>query len=219
MFKVLDKQDVSYMDQILFDENNLIRVLPSCELLKLPPEHIMIWGNLNGVYTFPTTELIDFLKEKIDAKNTIEICAGNGCIGRALGITSTDSYMQTRPEIIAFYKSVGQKPIQPPIDVQKFEATEAIKLYNPKTVVASYATQISKKDDYQNSSQFGVDEETIMSNVETYIHIGNSSTHATKRIVRKYYHDLFRFPWLVTRSVNPQENEIRIFRNEQKYAK
>jgi len=219
MFKVLDKQDVSYMDQILFDENGLIRVLPSADLLRLPQEHIMIWGNLNGVYTYPTKELIDWLKEKIDPKNTIEICSGNGAIGRALNIVSTDSYIQTEPKIVAFYKSLGQFPISPPKDVQKFEATKAVDFYNPKTVIASYATQISKEDSVENTSFFGVDEDYILSNAETYIHIGNSTTHGTKRIAKDYYNDLFRFPWLVTRSVNPEENEIRIFRNEKKYAK
>ena len=219
MFKRLEKQDVSYMDSILFDENKMLRVVPSSELLKLPREHIMIWGNLNGVYTFPTKELIDWLKEKIGDKKAIEICAGNGSIGRALGLISTDSYIQTTPEMVAFYKSIGQHPIFPKEDVEKIDAVNAVKKHNPELVVASYATQVTKDGDQTDTSIFGVDEEFIMSEVKEYIHIGNFSTHGRKRIIQKYYNDVFKFPWLVTRSILPEQNEIRIFRNEMKNAK
>lgn len=212
---IMQDEDVSYMDKLLLDSNGMLQPVAAKELLRLPPTHLMIWGNRNGVYTFATHELIDWIREKINGRKAIEICAGNGVIGRALGITSTDSYIQTTPEMIAYYELMGnQKPIFPPPDVLKFEANEAVDHFQPEVVVGCYVTQKYLPGDEGppkiGSSYYGTDELLVLPKIKTYINVGNFSTHKDKRI-RQQPHTVYKFPWICTRSGQPEENEIVVW--------
>jgi len=162
--------------------------------------------------------LIGWLREQIGGRQAIEICAGQGTIGRSLGIVATDSYIQTDPGMMAYYRLLGQHPISPPPDVYKFEANEAVDHFKPQVVVAAYSTQKYIPGDEGppkiGSSLYGVDELTMLPKIETYINIGNDMTHGDKRL-RRQPHDFFRFEWLFTRSSEPQGNHIIIWNNYQ----
>ena len=210
--QVLPNEDVDYIDDILLI-NGILQVVSAATLAELNQIHLVIWGNKRGVYCFPTIELIEWLKEKIAGRKAIEICSGTGAIGRALGIVSTDSYIQTTPEMIAYYRLAGQIPIFPPIDVKKFEANEAVDYYKPQVVLGSYITQKFLPGDEQTktgSSVYGVDELAMLPKIETYIAVGNSSTHGDKRLL-KLPHERFCFPWIYTRSLKPELNEIVVW--------
>lgn len=212
--QILPYENVDYLDNLLLN-NGLLQVLPASTLQAIPQVHLSIWGNKRGVYCFPTVELIGWLKEQISDRSTIEICSGNGAIGRALGVKSTDSYVQTLPEMIAYYALCGQQPIFPPEDVLKFEANEAVDYFKPAVVFGSYITQkyLSGDEDAQpkiSSSVYGVDELSLLPKVETYIAIGNKTSHGDKRI-RKFAHKSYQFPWLFTRSLKTDENEISVW--------
>lgn len=211
---VVQNEDVSYMDKLLLDSKGMLQPVAAKELLELPPTHLMIWGNKNGVYTFPTHELIDWIREKINGRKAIEICAGNGVIGRSLGITSTDSYIQTTPEMVFYYKAINQVPIFPPCDVLKFEANEAVDHFKPEVVVGCYVTQKYLYGDEGPpkiaSSFCGTDELLMLSKIKTYIFVGNFSTHKDKRI-RSQPHTVYKFPWICTRAGRPEENEIVVW--------
>ena len=157
---------------------------------------------------------IDWLKEQVAGRSAIEICSGTGVIGRAMGIISTDSHIQSSPQMIAYYATIGQMPTFPPEDVLKFEANEAVDYFKPSVVLGSYITQKYLPGDEVEpkvgSSFYGVDELALLPKVETYIAIGNKSTHGDKRI-RKLPHTSYQFPWLFTRSVKPEENEISVW--------
>jgi len=211
---ILPNENVDYLDD-LFLVNGLLQVLPASVLAAIPQLHLSIWGNKRGVYCFPSTELIEWLREQVAGRSAIEICSGTGVIGRALGITSTDSYIQTTPEMIAYYALYNQKPIFPPQDVHKFEANEAVDNFKPAVVLGSYITQKYLPGDEDavpkiGSSFYGVDELALLPKVETYIAIGNKTSHGDKRI-RKFPHTTHQFPWLFTRSVKPEENEISVW--------
>lgn len=211
-YKVIDNENVDYLDPILV-KDGLFSVVDYSVLKDIPQKHLTIWGNKNGIYCFPTTELIDWLKEKIGNQSAIEICSGTGVIGRALGITRTDSYIQTSPEMIALYTTYGQKPIFPPDDVLKFEANEAVDRFKPKVVIGSYVTQRAipgDSDEGIGSSIYGTDELSLLKKVETYITIGNDISHGDKRI-RKFSHTIYRFPWILTRSLEPNKNFISVW--------
>lgn len=219
MFKgvsILHNHDIDYLDPILMDEaTGLLKVVDAAILKNIDPEHLVVWGNKRGIYTYPTTELISFIEAKIGSRKAIEICSGNGVIGRALGIVRTDSYIQTTPEMIAYYTVLGQKPILPPQDVYKYEANEAVDHFRPQVVVACYATQkYLPGDEYQpkkiGSSIYGVDELSMLPKIETYINIGTDTSHGDKRIC-KFKHEIYRFDWLFTRSANQKENHICIW--------
>lgn len=213
--QILKNEDVSYMDKILLSSDGLLQPVNSSELIGLPPSHLMIWGNKNGVYTYPTIELIDWIKNQINGRSAIEICSGTGVIGRALKIPFTDSYIQTTPEMILWYLASHQKPIFPAPDVHKFEANEAVDYFKPEVVVGCYVTQKYLTGDEGppliGSSLNGVDELQMLPKIKTYINIGNYSTHKDKRIRIKYKHKVYKFPWLLTRSVMPADNEIVVW--------
>lgn len=210
---VLPNEDVSYMNELMFDSEGKLKAVPAKELASLPPIHLMIWGNKNGVYTYPTQELIDWLRDRIAGRSAIEIGAGLGGIGRALGITMTDSHVQTTPVMLAYYRAMGQVPIQPPDDVLKFEANEAIDHFKPEVVVGCYITQKylpGDEDTKTGSSVYGVDELVMLPKIKTYLNIGNSSVHHDKRI-RNLPHTVYQFDWLFTRSTDPDKNEIVVW--------
>lgn len=210
----LPNVDVKYLDAVFFDRRGNIRILPHSEVARIPIEHIQVWCVLNAVYTLPTQELIDWLQQQVNERKAIEICAGNGSIGRALGIPRTDSYCQTSlPELRMYYAAFGQKVTEPPKDVEKFEALDAIAHYHPKVVISSFGTQIYMPGDeiqQVGSNVYGVDELKIISVVNCYIHIGNDGPHKDKRIY-KFNHRKLRFPWLVTRAQNQDLNNISIW--------
>lgn len=154
---ILPNENVDYLDDLLLN-NGLVQVVPAIVLSAIPPVHLSIWGNKTGVYCLPTVELIDWLRNKIAGRSAIEICSGNGAIGRALGIPRTDSYNQTTPQMLAYYTLYNQTPIFPPEDVQKFEANEAVDHFKPEVVVGSYVTQkyIPSDEGVVGSSLFGI---------------------------------------------------------------
>jgi hypothetical protein len=213
---ILDNVDTDYLDSILI-ENGLLRPVPANLLESIPTNHIIIWCNKNGIYCLPTVELLEWLKEQIGESNAIEICSGNGCIGRSLNITRTDSYIQTTAEMIMLYQSIGQKPILPPPDVLRFEANEAVDHFKPDVVLGSFITQKFCDGDTEariGSSVYGVDELTLIKKVKTYIAIGNDAVHGTKRI-NSFPHSTYRFPWIYTRCMNQNLNNIKVWKNEQ----
>jgi cephalosporin hydroxylase len=156
----------------------------------------------------PTEELIDFLHYQLTYP-AIEIGAGTGAIARALKIPATDSHMQERPEIKAYYESMGQPVIKYPIDVIKMDAETALKHYKPNTVVGAYITH---KYNGVSGNMYGVVEGKILAAKCKYILIGNDTIHHDKPIL-KYDHKTLRFDWLVTRS-QKEFNYIKIWQKE-----
>lgn len=202
-----------YLDSVLNPGGKL--PLFSAEFYRpIPTMDLIKWAYANAVYCFPTIELIDFLKNQIGENSAIEVGSGNNGLCDHLGIIGTDSYMQRRPEIMFLYHNMmGQRTTNPPSNVQKLEAKEAVDKHKPHTVVASWLTQIYKQDEDEKvgSSIEGADEEYIIDNVSCYILIGNRKVHGDKRIL-KLPHEEISPSWLVSRSQFPTENVIYIWR-------
>jgi hypothetical protein len=210
---VVPNADVRYLDRVLLGPDGILRTLPASELGKIPQVHLSIWAGEKGIYCFPSTEMIEWLRDKVGGRSAIEICAGFGVIGRSLGIPMTDSYMQTSTDMVLYYKSLGQVPISPPQDVLKFEANEAVDHFRPDVVVAAYATQKYLPGDEVagiGSSIYGVDELSLLPKVKTYITIGNDVSHGDKRI-RRFPHTVHRFDWLFSRSVFSGKNHVVVW--------
>ncbi len=165
-----------------------------------------------GIYCLPTIELIDWLKKEINSKRTIEVGAGNGCLGRSLQIKMTDSYQQTKPEVVLLYQILKQTPVKYGKDVKKINGLSAVKKYKPKVVVATWITnRWDHSMEYGNID--GIDETKLISKVKKYIHIGNIDTHGTKKALRKP-HKKYQFPWLYSRSMNKKGNIIYVWDNK-----
>lgn len=148
------------------------------------------FGHEKGIYSFPTIEGVAFIKEIIAGREqaALEIGAGNGCWGKALGIRSTDSYLQRRPDVAAQYAKLRQPAASYGPHVEKLEAIKAIRKYRPKIVVASWVTQKFRADRFcMRGNADGVDELRLLELVDEYILIGNTMQHSDKMIIEDVF--------------------------------
>lgn len=202
--------DVTYLDDLLLDAaSGRIKILPASVYAGIDPTHLVVWGTAHARYTFPTKELIDWLRTVIAGRKAIEVGAGNGDLGYHLGIPRSDNYSQQIPHIRAYYELLRQVPTRPSADVERMDAVAAIHKYNPRVVVGRWITQKYKEGD-KNANIYGPEEEEILGLTECYIHIGNEVSHGDKRI-RSHPHRALRFDWLVTKSVLPEANVIYVW--------
>lgn len=209
--EILRADDPDYLDKTLLDESGQVRILPSSVIRVLDQDHLRLWLHKRGVYQLPTTELIDWLGDRIAGRKAIEIGSGNGAIGRALGITRTDNFCQTWPDVKLQYAMTGQPTVGYGRDVIRLAAAEALAIYRPQVVVACWVTHLYREEEnWRAGNTYGVDEEALLdSGIETYVHVGATTSHDKKRILERA-HEEFRFDWLCGRG-KPQDRVIWVW--------
>jgi hypothetical protein len=176
-----------------------VRVLSAKDLLKIPEDHFRFWCHKQAIYAYPTSELIGWLQEQIGEHSAIEIGAGNGAIGRALGIPITDSRMQEWPDVKAHYALSRQPTVNYGSDIQEFDASSAVEHFKPDVVIGSWITHLYHPDEHhRGGNMYGVDEVALFERVKKYVHIGATSSHSKKRILKEP-HQVYRFDWLLGR--------------------
>lgn len=195
--QVLPNRDVSYLDAQLLDSEGHPQVLPARVYAVIDWVDLRIWTHKNAVYGLITTELIDYLKRLIGDRSAIEIGAGNGALGRALGIPMTDSWIQARSDVALLYHVQGQPTIQYGADVEKLEALDAIRKHKPQVVVGSWLTQFSRGD--KPGSMYGIEEEKLLTLVETYAMFGSIRNHQHKVICHQP-HGVIQESWMWSRA-------------------
>jgi hypothetical protein len=90
----------------------------------------------------------------------------------------------------------------------------AVEKYRPQVVVACWVTHIfNEKHPERSGNAYGVDEEKLLSMVDTYIFIGNEEVHRNKPLWMKR-HTTYTFPWLYSRAMNPTPNFIAIWNRQ-----
>jgi hypothetical protein len=211
---VMKPQDISGLEQ-LFKGGELM-VVPTSFYRSFTQEQIACFGHTHALYCLPTVELIEWLRAEIGERSAIEIGAGQGAIGRALGIPRTDSRIQERPDVALYYEIMGQPTTACPPDVETLEALAAVEKYRPQVVIGSWITQkymVGPKM-RQNSSVYGPDEEEILERVELYIHIGHKAAHGDKRIINRLLTEHPAPSWYVSRSLEQSGNVVQIFRGK-----
>jgi len=216
-FHLIPDADIRPIDALMLRPDGQLNVVPAWKLQEFPHTDLQVWCVKRGVYQFPTEELLNWLSERIAGRKAIEICAGNGVLGRELGIASTDSYLHTKPEIIAYYELMRQAPCKPGPDVHQFEANQAVSRFKPDVVIGAWVTQRWQSGDQYGSAE-GVDEIKLAERVSTYIHIGHDSTHADKRIMQRP-HELLRPEWLVSRGTDQSLNHVAAWGQSDSEAK
>lgn len=75
-----------------------------------------------ATFVAPTEELVDWLDKAIGEESAIEICCGNGWIGRELDIPITDAKVHERPDVKLMYAMMNNPRIHYPADVRQLEA-------------------------------------------------------------------------------------------------
>lgn len=210
--------DAKYLDEMEQMEKDLL--LPNGKLKLVSSSHydkynfpsLRVFCHVKARYGLPTIEVIEFLKELIDGRPTIEIGAGYGDFGYHLGIPTTDSKIQVRPDIKAQYEAMDQPIIEYPEDVEELEALDAIKKYKPQVVFASWVTQWvdHNKTPAKVGSLHGIREDKLLDLVDTYILLGNLDQHGDKDIIRKK-HLAIENPHIRSRSNNFEGNRIFVW--------
>ena len=205
----IEKCDLTDLESQVFDNEKKLIIKPYAFWKGRDMNERRYFMYLHGIYVLPTAELIEWLRSMIIG-NTIEIGAGNGSIARTLSIPITDSRMQESPEIKFIYQMGGQPPIVYHNDIEKLDAIEAVRKYEPDTVIGAFITH---KFDPKigNGNAFGVDEIKMLHKIKRrYINIGNKHTHKDKPLL-KIPHTEYQFDWLITRSVDQFQNVIFVF--------
>ena len=80
----------------MISDGNIIHPVPYERIKDFTFDEINLFLRQTALYTFPTTELVEWLRSEIDdggefAPDAIEICCGSGWLGRELDIPITDS--------------------------------------------------------------------------------------------------------------------------------
>lgn len=210
----LEKDEIEFLNSFFF-KNGEFLYYPSTIVKQIPQSILTAYCHHHGIYGFPTTELIDFLKQEIGDSLAIEIGAGKGILGRGLGIKQTDSKQQLNKKVIMIYAAMRQPTINYPEYVYTLEANEAINRLKPEVVIGSWITH-KWKPGMDRGNKGGVAEERIINKVKKYIVIGHEKIHYDKPIL-KMDHRIVRPDWLMSRSLDTQGNTIYIWDQEMKW--
>lgn len=211
---------VGVIDENVSTENIRKTVMDGKEMKILPASvwESFSWSEVRlllhetGTYVVPTEELVDYLDKLIGLEDTIEICAGNGFIGRELGIPVTDSYQQQDDAgTVMLYQLAGQPCIKYPKDVIKLEANKAVDKFRPHTVLACYATHKWRYDTMSGNDK-GVDFQRLLRKVHRLILVGNTEVHKDNPLMALPHEEVV-LPGLITRSAHPETNRIFIWEN------
>jgi hypothetical protein len=108
---------------------------------------------------------------------------------------------------------VGQVPTEPPPSVERLEAEDPVAKYEPAVVVGAWVTQRAhgdRGDDGAAGGVIGVEEVRLVRSVQTYIHVGKTAVHGSKRALR-LRHRVYRAPGLVSRAIEQGKNVIHVW--------
>lgn len=192
-----------------------LQVVPAEAYDAVDRTDLQIWCHRHGFYGLPTTELVAWLADRICRRTALEVGAGNGALGRALGIPVTDSWMQSDPGVAALYALQGQPTVVYGSDVERIEALDAVQKYQPEVVIGCWVTHWidpHKPMPIGGGCMFGIREDRLLRlpSVLTYIVVGNTSVHAHKPILH-LSHEVFRPPWIRSRAADPTGDAIFVW--------
>lgn len=162
------------------------------------------WLVREGLYQLPTLELVEALAEVLRGRSGLEICAGHGWLGEALGIRSVDSRVHERHSLLRDVQDATSRSCAPLPRVEDLDALRAVRRYRPQVVVGAYVTH-ARDITSRTGSPTGVDEDALraVQSVETYALAGCRSTHARRPLLRRP-HRTIEAPWLFGRGEEPR---------------
>lgn len=193
------------------DQHGRLLVHPAAWWSRYTRDEIARFGHYHGYYAIPTEELVEWISTRIDGRKAIEIGAGSGVLGEALGITATDSRMQDNPTIRALYSSAYQPTITYGPRVKTFDAWVAVKTLKPRVVVAAWVThKFVRAQDWRGGNTFGVNFAAILG-LADLIFVGNEHTHRNSPLL-DWTHEHYTFPWLISRAHTDAPNFVGVWR-------
>lgn len=186
----------------VLDEQGRFRILPAAYWSTTTTAERARFGNQHGIYSFPTDELVEHLKNVIGERSAIEIGSGNGVLAEALDIPATDNRMQEMTKYAKIYAREKQKPVSYGPNVIKCPAHEAVRRFKPQVVIGCWVTHLyDPMRHWAGGNEIGVDEEDILRNCEEYVFVGNTAVHKPKKIW-KYEHEIEHPSFVYSRAHN-----------------
>lgn len=199
--------------RMMLEPNGAIRLMPAAYYDSIDWQSFRIWCHYQARYGIPTIELIDWLKNCIGDRPTIEIGAGSGDLCHHLGIRGVDNHNQTWPDVALYYAATGQPTIKYAPWVQNYDALKAVKMFKPSVVVGSWITHWIDPDKPippGGGNMYGVKEDEMLKLVDTYIMIGNLEVHKSKPIMALPHEEL-ELPFVKSRAHKPKLDRIFIW--------
>ncbi len=185
----------------VLDGQGRMRILPATYWATTTVDERGKFGFLNGIYSFPTEELVEYLRTAIGDRSAIEIGSGNGVLAETLGITATDNFMQRRQPYNQHYLLTGQPIVQYGSNVLDFDARQAVRRFRPQVVIACWVThKYERQRHHAGGHVVGVNELDLLENCEQLIFVGNKKIHASKKIWT-LPHEIEYPDWLYSRSM------------------
>lgn len=205
---VLEPQKIRDISADVLDTSGRLRVLPAAYWATTTLEERALFGHQRGLYSFPTVELVEYLRGIIDGRSAIEIGAGHGVLAEALDIPATDNRMQEWEKYRFIYGVTGQPPVPYGPNVIDCHASRAVRRYKPQVVIGCWVThKYDKARHAAGGNEIGVDEEDILRYCETYVVVGNKVVHEGKKIWNRR-HDIEYPPFIYSRAHNGRRDFI-----------
>lgn len=201
--KELDPSKIRDISPEALDGDGRLKVLPAAYWAGTTPDERALFGVNHGLYSFPTVELVEHLREVIGDRKAIEIGAGHGVLADALGIVATDNFQQRMPKYRAHYEQALRQPIVSyGPNVEDLDAKQAVRRYRPQVVIGCWVThKYDPKRHFAGGNEIGVDENELLRQVETYVVVGNQKVHRHKAIWA-VPHEIEHPDWVYSRAWN-----------------
>ncbi len=209
-------ETIEEMDSVLLDARGLLRLVAADTYRRWERNDLRAWATLRGRYFLPTFEFVQWLKATIGGVYALEVGSGKGDLAHHLGIQGSDSYVQERAEMRAYYGLFGQQTTRPGKHVARADALVAVKRYVPRVVIGAWCTQLFEEGDTERgvgSCMYGIDERKLLASLRPgsrYIAIGNLHVHRHRRL-NMLPHELLTPPGLMSRASQPDLDRVWIW--------
>lgn len=184
-------------------EDGRLKAMPADFYARWSQNDLSLWCANRGFYCLPTLELVDFIRDQIDCEDALEIGAGCGALGRAVGLPMTDSYQQERDDVRELYlNQLSQAVVPYGDDVERCTALEAAEKYRPRVILAAWVThRFNPQCPALHGNMNGVDEAKLLGKkyVKKYVFVGHERVHGSKPILSRR-HTTHRLPFLYSRA-------------------
>ena len=197
----------------LLDQDGYLKSLPAAKYDEIPFSDLRLFCHFYARYGLPTLELINWLKDYIGERSVIEIGSGCGDLGRLLNVRMTDNFCQNWPDVALMY-DLGQQPrIKYGENIENLDALDAVKKYKPQIVIGQWVTNWIDPNlppPEGGGSMYGIKEDLLLQECQTYIMIGSRMIHGHKPILQLPHHEL-HLPFLRSRSKSKESNVVYIW--------
>lgn len=201
------------------DEAGRLRILPASFWAATSVQERALFGHRNGLYLFPTVELVDRLRQMIGGRSAIEIGAGNGVLAQALGIPATDNKQQEMPKYRAAYELSKQPIVRYGDNIVEMNASRAVRQYKPQVVLGSWIThKYDPARHVEGGNEIGVDQRDVLLHCEQYIVVGNEHTHRFNPLWSRP-HEIDYPPYVFSRASNGRREFICTWAGAKRHAK